>query len=115
MRLGWAVTKCNTNNTLLYGTSGTKNSHPEQNTGTKYGHPEQNSGTKMCHPEQTSGTKMCHPEQTSGTKNGHSELFYIYSTNQIRAGLNWTNREIVLNEMKNGKNEMNLELKTFSL
>ena len=73
--------------------SGTKNSHPEQNTGTKYGHPEQNSGTKMCHPEQTSGTKMCHPEQTSGTKNGHSELFYIYSTNQIRAGLNWTNRK----------------------
>ena len=83
---------------------GTKNSHPEQNTGTKYGHPEQ-----------TSGTKMCHPEQTSGTKNGHSELFYIYSTNQIRAGLNWTNSEIVLNEMKNEKNEMNLELKTLSL
>ena len=80
----------------LYCMSGTKNSHPEQNTGTKYGHPEQNSGTKMCHPEQTSGTKMCHPEQTSGTKNGHSELFYIYSTNQIRAGLNWTNRKFVV-------------------
>ena len=92
MWLGWAVTKCNTNNTVLYCTVldvgnktirstvsqhyrvGLENSHPEQNTGTKYGHPEQNSCSWIFGHHIGGGSTVLYvgnKKQSPGTKHGN--------------------------------------------
>ena len=83
MWLGWAVTKCNTNNTVLYCTvldvGNKKQSH-----GTKHGNKIWSPGTKLGNKNVSPGTNLGNKNVSPGTNIGNKKwslgtILYIFN------------------------------------